>query len=44
MYRVMDDYVDARNAGMQPEGVTAKAVAIARAETERTGVPFRADK
>lgn len=44
MYRVMDDYVDARNSGMQPEGVTARDVAFAREQTERTGVPFRADR
>jgi hypothetical protein len=42
--RVIDDYVAARRDGLQPEGVTAKAVKQAREFTDITGVPFRADK
>lgn len=44
MYAAVDNYVDARYSGMQPATVFPKDVAFARAETERTGVPFRADK
>jgi hypothetical protein len=42
--RVIDDYVAARRDGLQPEGVTAKAVKQAREFTDLTGTPFRADK
>jgi hypothetical protein len=42
--RVIDDYVAARRDGLQPEGVTAKAVKQAREFTDITGTPFRADK
>jgi hypothetical protein len=37
-------YVDARRAGLQPANVFKKDVDKAWAETERTGVPYRADK
>jgi hypothetical protein len=36
-------YVRAREAGLQPETVSASAVNQAWRETERTGVPYRAD-
>jgi hypothetical protein len=40
---VIDDYVTARRAGIQPEGVTANAVRFANEQTDKTGTPFRAD-
>lgn len=42
-HRVINDYVDARRDGLQPESVTAKAVKQAREITDQTGVPYRAD-
>lgn len=42
--KVIEDYVDARKSGMQPESVTAGAVKQAREITDKTGVPFRADQ
>lgn len=40
----LDNYVDARRAGIQPDGVGAKQVAAAWKETERTGTPYRGDQ
>lgn len=42
--REMDNYVKARYAGLQPETVFKRDVDHAWKETERTGVPFRADQ
>lgn len=39
----INQYVKAREAGLQPEGVTKKDVDFAWQQTERTGVPYRAD-
>lgn len=36
-------YVDARKAGLQPEGSSARQIGEAWAITEATGKPFRAD-
>lgn len=43
-YRQSDRYVEARRAGLQPETVFKKDVDFAWKETERTGVPYRADQ
>lgn len=42
--RELDNYVDARNAGLQPKTVFKKDVDAAWQITEKTGTPFRADK
>ena len=42
--RDSDNYVAARNEGMQPEGVARKHVDFARRVTEMTGTPYRADQ
>ena len=39
----IDNYIDARKSGMQPASVFKKDVDHARAMTEATGVPYRAD-
>ena len=39
----VNSYVKAREAGLQPEGISKPAVEKAWRETERTGVPYRAD-
>lgn len=39
----INQYVKAREAGLQPEGVSTRDVSAAWRETERTGVPYRAD-
>ena len=44
MHAGIKDYVAARNEGMQPATVFKKDVAFAREMTQRTGVPYRADK
>lgn len=43
-YKMVDEYVDARREGMQPQTVFAKDVAYARKMTDKTGVPYRADE
>lgn len=44
IYRAQDNYRQAKMDGLQPEGVSPAEVARARAVTDHTGVPFRADK
>lgn len=44
MHKGLDDYVAARRAGLQPDGVFPAQVAKARKITDETGVPYRADK
>jgi hypothetical protein len=39
----INNYVDARKSGMQPASVSKKDVDFARAATDKTGVPYRAD-
>ena len=39
----INEYLDARNEGMQPQSVSKKDVDFARQVTKATGVPFRAD-
>jgi hypothetical protein len=42
--KALNAYVDARRAGLQPETVFKKDTDKAWRITEKTGVPFRADK
>lgn len=42
--RDVREYVEARNEGMQPEGIGKKHVTFARKVTDMTGTPYRADK
>jgi hypothetical protein len=44
IYRAQDNYRAAREDGLQPEGISPAEVAEARAITEMTGVPYRADQ
>lgn len=39
----INNYIDARKSGMQPETIFKKDVDFARDYTERTGTPYRAD-
>lgn len=42
--RELDNYVNARKAGLQPETVFKKDVDQAWKITDKTGTPYRADK
>jgi hypothetical protein len=43
-HQTIKDYVNAREAGLQPEGVTRSAVDNAWKATDAAGTPFRADQ
>lgn len=43
IYRQQDNYMNARNAGLQPESPFKKDVDFAWKQTEKNGVPYRAD-
>lgn len=40
----VEEYVDARREGIQPESISLKDTMMARRITEATGVPYRADE
>ena len=44
MHRALDNYVAARRAGIQPDGIYQRQTDAALRESERTGKPYRGDE